>query len=323
MVVSFLALAFTHRASAQRNPVNPPRLGAAPNVASTSLTSVTMRNVDFHIGTGVVLRIRRLRGEMHPLTHGVVDFDDVNSYLLDIGTAEVALTGDDLTNLMNKYVFNYPGAPLSHLRVDVTPEGIRQRGTLHKGVDIPFDMTASVSLAPDGRLKLHPTKMKIFDVSGGTLMGALGITLEKLMDLSKAKGISVKGNDLFLDALAVFPPPQIRGTISSVRIEGDRMVQTIGPAADSALPAMTIDKAALNYMHYTGGTLHFGRLYMTDADMLVVDADQNTPFDFDNPNYQKQLVAGRSKTTASLGLEVWMPDASTLDVGRAVPVPKP
>ena len=39
-------------------------------------------------------------------------------------------------------------------------------------------------------------------------------------------------------------------------------------------------------------------------------------FDFDNPRYQRQLIAGHSKTLPSLGLEVWMPDAKTL--GRVV-----
>jgi hypothetical protein len=46
--------------------------------------------------------------------------------------------------------------------------------------------------------------------------------------------------------------------------------------------------------------------------MMVVDLDQRDPFDFDNPRYQRQLIAGHSKTLPDLGLEVWMPDAKTL-----------
>lgn len=138
-----------------------PRAASAQTmIGSSTPTSATMRNVDFHIGPGVALHIRRLRGEMHSLKNGVVDFDDSSSYALDVATAEVGMLSDDLTNLMTRYVFNYDGAPLSHLRVDVTPEGIRQRGTLHKGVDIPFDMTASVSLTTDGRIQL-PSRARI------------------------------------------------------------------------------------------------------------------------------------------------------------------
>jgi hypothetical protein len=65
-------------------------------------------------------------------------------------------------------------------------------------------------------------------------------------------------------------------------------------------------------LHFYGGTLHFGKLYMTDAELLVVDMDPDTPFDFDNDHYQRQLIAGHSRTLPSLGLEVYMPDAGTL-----------
>ena len=39
-----------------------------------------MRNVDFHIAEGIVLRIRQLVGQMHG-RGGVIDFDDVSSYV--------------------------------------------------------------------------------------------------------------------------------------------------------------------------------------------------------------------------------------------------
>jgi hypothetical protein len=288
-----------------------------PGVASTVPTNVTMLNVDFHTGEGVVLRIRRLAGEMHAVKNGVVDFDDIMSYELDVRSAEVGLTGPDLTNLMNNHVFAYRGSPLSHLRIEIANNALRQTGTLHKGVDIPFDMTANVALTPDGRIVLHATRVKILGVNGLALMNALGLSLEKMMDLSKAHGVTVKGNDLFLDAIALLPPPRVHGRLSAVRLEGDQLVQTIGSLADSLAPHQSIDPTVSNYMLYRGGTLHFGKLFMTNAEMLVVDTDQRDPFDFDNPRYQRQLIAGHSKTLPSLGLEVWMPDAKGLGAANA------
>jgi len=217
-----------------------------------------------------------------------------------------------LTNLLNQHVFAYPGAPLSHLHVEVTPDGLRQTGTLHKGVQIPFDMLSSVSLTQDGKIQLSAKRVKIFGVDGLVLMRALGLSLERMMDLSGAHGITVKGNDLFLDALAVLPPPVIRGRLSSVRIEGGQLVQTLGDPRDTTLPPQTIDPTVKNYMLYRGGTLHFTKLYMPNAEMLVVDEDQSSPFDFDNEHYTRQLIAGHSKTLPSFGLEVWMPDAYSL-----------
>ncbi len=270
-----------------------------------------MRNVDFHVGDDVVLHIRRLSGFMRG-RNGVVDFDDVSSYTVDVSAAEVGLAGDDLTNLLNRSVFAYPGAPLSKLRVHVGADGLRQAGVLHKGVDIPFDMTSNVSLTTDGRIRLHAVHVKIFGVNGLALMDALGLSLEKMIDLSKARGVTAKGNDLYLDATALLPPPRIIGKITAVRIDGDQLVQTFGNPADSITPTQSLDPEATNFMLYRGGTLHFTKLLMTDAEMLVVDADPRTPFDFDNPGYRKQLVAGRSRTLPDMGLEVWMPDASSL-----------
>ena len=293
---------------AGRDSLRPP-----PGIASTSPTTVTMVNVDFHAAEGVVLRVRRLSGEMHPQKNGIVDFDDIDSYIIDVSNAEVGLTGPDLTNLMNRHVFAYRSAPLSNLRIEIANGVLRQRGTLHKGVDIPFDMTASVALTPDGRIVLHASKVQILGVNGLALMKALGLTLEKMMDLSKAKGITVKGNDLFLDAIALLPPPKVRGRVTSVRLMGDQLVQTFGSVTDTVAPRQTVDSLATNYMLYRGGTLHFGKLFMTDAEMLVVDSDQRDPFDFDNPRYHKQLIAGHSKTLSNLALEVWMPDANGLN----------
>jgi hypothetical protein len=240
---------------------------------------------------------------------GIISFDDPKSYVTDAQAAEVGMTGEDLTNLLSQHVFAYPGAPLSHLKVEVMPDGLRQTGTLHKGVQIPFDMTSSVSLTADGKIQLTAKRVKIFGVDGLVLMRALGLSLQRMMDLSGARGVTVKGNDLFLDALAILPPPVIHGRLSSVRIEAGQLVQTLGDPRDTTLPPQTIDPAVKNYMLYRGGTLHFTKLYMPNAEMLVVDEDQNSPFDFDNPNYTRQLIAGHSKTLPSFGLEVWMPDA--------------
>lgn len=93
-------------------------------------------------------------------------------------------------------------------------------------------------------------------------------------------------------------------------------------AADEAPTQVTmrnvdfhVGKDVILRIHRLRGLMHqslFTKLRMDDAEMLVVDADPRTPFDFDNPNYRKQLVAGHSRTLPDMGLEVWMPDARSL-----------
>ena len=102
-------------------------------IASQGPTRVTMQNVDFRIAEGVVLRISALDGEMRSVKRGVVDLDDKLSYVLTVDSGNVALTASDLTNLMNHFVFAYPGAPLKNLKVSFRGTSLGLTGTLHKG----------------------------------------------------------------------------------------------------------------------------------------------------------------------------------------------
>jgi hypothetical protein len=77
-------------------------------------------------------------------------------------------------------------------------------------------------------------------------------------------------------------------------------------------PPPGADKEAANYMRFTGGTLRFGRLTMTDAFLEIDDNDPGDPFAFSLERYNEQLVAGYSQTTVEQGLVVHMPDLGKL-----------
>jgi hypothetical protein len=101
------------------------------------------------------------------------------------------------------------------------------------------------------------------------------------------------------------PSPKIEGTLQAVRVEQAKMVQVFGPGR---LPPLHPPEPAANYMYYRGGTLRFGKLTMTDADMELIDMNRADPFDFFQERYLVQLVAGYSKNTLTRGLKVYMPD---------------
>lgn len=278
-----------------------------------STTRTEFHNVDFHMTSDVVLNIAFLRGAMRSVAKGQpVVFDDKRSFVIEIDSAQVGLTPSNLANLMNRYVFAYPGAPLRNLRFAVKGESLVQSGVLHKVVDIPFEITAALSVTDEGRVRIHPTAMQIFGVDGIGLMKALGIKLDKLLDLRKAKGVSVQGNDLLLDPGSLLPPPAISGRVVAARVEHGEVVQIFGSDTSGTQAAprrlAPLDSAARNYMRFRGGTLRFGKLFMVDADMQIIDADQHDSFDFSIDEYNRQLVAGYSKNTIDGGLKVYMPD---------------
>ena len=285
-------------------------------VAEDTVTQASMRNVNFYIMPNAALRIRKLRGTMRSVRGGPVVFDDKSSFVIHLTYAEIGLNGTDITTLMNKYIFAYPGAPLKRLQVHTSGSQLVQTGVMHKILDIPFQITADVSVTPEGLIRLHPVKTRILGVDGNSLMRAFGLTLQKILDLSKARGVTVKGNDLFLDPVLILPPPAIEGHATAIRVDGDELVQTFGTVAEST-PLPPPDTSASAYMFFKGGTIHFGKLLMLDAEMQIVDLRPSGFFNFNLDKYKDQLVAGYSRTLPDLGLEVYMLGLDKLSSGKA------
>ena len=140
-------------------------------------------------------------------------------------------------------------------------------------------------------------------------MRGLGLALDEVIDLKKAKGASVAGDDIFLQPTMILPPPAIEGRVSAVRVTGDQVVMTFGTAG--ALGPIA-DTTSQNYMFYRGGTLRFGKLMMLDAEMQINDLDPADPLKFNIDRYLDQLVAGYSRTLRSGGLNVFMRDIDKL-----------
>jgi hypothetical protein len=266
-----------------------------------------MRNVVLHMGYGVELHVDDLRGRLLGSSAAGPSFDDIQSYVVDLDYAQVAMSAASLTNLMNQYVFAADDAPIKKIAIAIEGNELVQSGELKKGISIPFTIHAAVSLAPDGRLRLHPTKMKAAGFLSKRVLDFFGLDLEKLVKLKGANGVAVEGDDLLLDPGRMLPPPRMHGRATKVWFENGQMLLQFGNAAAKGIEP---PQRAANYMYYRGGTLRFGKLTMRDADLLLVDDDPRDPFDFSPEKYEEQLVAGYSKNTRAHGLVVSMPDAN-------------
>ena len=66
-------------------------------------------------------------------------------------------------------------SPLRDVRVTIEHGALHVRGTLHKGVSVPFSMMAAVSAADDGSMRLHAEKLKAVGVPVKGLLDLLGI----------------------------------------------------------------------------------------------------------------------------------------------------
>jgi hypothetical protein len=295
------------------------KLTPLPRAFSDS-TWIEMRNVLLHIDDRGVIRIDRLRGQVLTDSGTPAVLDDATSFRIRVTRGTTRLTGDDLASLLNSVVFAYEGAPLKHLKARMEGSAVVLSGTLHKGVNLPFSITATPTLEPDGRVRMHPTRTRILGINGAALMKALGLQLDDLLNLKKAHGAVVDGNDILLEPTQILPPPAIEARLESIRVVGDELVQTfVTTPLDSIFEHyIRPDSSRANFVYFRGGRLRFGKLEMIDTDLHIVDADQNDPFDLYLAEYNRQLVAGTSRNLETYGLQVTMPDFADLGVGQPV-----
>ena len=268
--------------------------------------AVEMRNVMYHYTDKVAVHIRTLHGELVPKGELPV-FDDKESFTLQIAAAEIAMSTDNLANVMNSYVFARPDAPLKDISVRVENGSLKIKGKLHSKGDVAFETEGHLSSTADGMIRLHTEKMKALHLPVKGIMDLLGVKIADLINTGKVNGVKVDENDIILDPATLLPPPHISARVSAVRVEGNNIVQVIGRVTGANAGRVTG-----NYMAYRGNELRFGKLTMTDTDMVLIDMDPKDPFDFYLDHYKAQLVAGYTKETPSFGLRVFMRDYDKL-----------
>lgn len=279
---------------------------ATPEAATR--VSVAFRNLHLRVADGVVLEVSHIEGALLSTRAGHPPvFDDQRSFTLQIDSGEIAMTPASLSRVLNDHVFTYEGSPLRDIEVSIENGHLKQKGTLRKGIPVPFTIVADLSAMPDGRIRVHPTDVKAAGIPSEGLMKMFGVELDDLIKSNRSHGVQIVDNDLLLDPTRLLPSPRLSGKLTGVALERDRIVERFGSGARGKLSAAA-DRRARNYMYYRGGSLRFGKLTMSDTDMQLIDADPSDPFDFSPPEYVKQLVAGYSKNTPSGGLRVFMPD---------------
>jgi hypothetical protein len=195
------------------------------------------------------------------------------------------------------------------MRVSTQGQKLKMQGRL-RASDVPFESEGSLSVTPEGEIRVHSEKIKAAHLPVKGLMDLLGETISKLIDTRKVRGVRAEKDDLILDPSELFPPPHMQGKLSSIAIRGNEIVLEFGgPAAPSL-------KIAGNYMAYHGAQLRFGKLTMNDTDLILIDMDPQDPFDFFLAHYWDQLAAGYTKITPTFGLRTYARDYNKLKERR-------
>ena len=270
-----------------------------------------MANVDLHITTDVTLHIKQMCGRFTPVDRDVAYLDDKRSYGVFVDTGEVAIDLASLNALMARSMSGKK-SNVEKLRVSIKDGTLRQQGVIDSAINVPFTATSVVSATPDGRIRVSTKSVRGFGLPLRPVMSLFRIKMDNLVKTAPGSGVETDGNDLIVDPGVVIPAPSVRGRLTSVRIEGNQMVQTFGAGKGEPMrPSLSP-----NHIYWRGSQLSFGKLTMTETDLELVDLDPKDAFDFSVDDWNAQLVAGYSKTLPNRGLRAFMPDYNDLKSKR-------
>jgi hypothetical protein len=297
----------TDAAATPARPVAPP----APGPVAQRGVKTEMRNVKFHLTDRAVADLRILSGEIWPTgKNEMPDFDDKTSFEIRVANGKVSISPQALADILNSHVFGKSDSPLKNLAISIDKNRLIIKGRLHTKGDIPFETGGSLSVTPDGRIRVITEEVKALHVPVKGVMGLFGIELAKIINTSKIDGMDTDKNDLLMNLATLLPPPHIQGKLTTVSLEPHAIVTYFGDGGASA--ASSSSQKATSYMAFEGNPIRFGKLTMASADLVIFDLDPNDPLDWNQDHYRDQLVAGYSKITPAFGLRSYVKDYAKL-----------
>jgi len=267
-----------------------------------------MHNVIFRLMPRAGAHLETLSGELWPTGKNEMPvFDAKSSFEVRVNSGRVSVTPQTLSVVMNDHVFANPDAPLKELQVTIQEGKLDIKGKLHTKGDLPFETIGTLSVNPDGRLRVRTEKVKALHLNVKKVMNVFGIELASLLSSSKIPGISVDKDDLIMDLGELLPPPHIRGKVSAVQVAGNSIVIMFGDGGKSAR-----SEEEGNYMQFEGNRVQFGKITMNNTDLTLLDMDPDDPLDWSQDHYREQLVQGYAKVKENFGLRAYVKDYSKL-----------
>lgn len=273
------------------------------------------KNARLVIEDGIALLIDELQAELEvkdkllPLIP-----EQPEGYVFKIQAGRLAMDGEAISNLMNRYAFPHEGQrPLSGIRIAL-PEGqLELDATFHLGfVTLPLRMVGTAAVTPDGKIELVPREIRAGWLPVDRLMGLLGVELARLLPANAVRAMEFRGDRILIDPLAMFPAPQALGKLVDVQIAGGHMVMSYDDGTPPLQPPL-LEPDAGSYLAMMGHDLLVGKITMTDVSLQLVPLDAAAGWvELSLPNYRSQLAAGESSLHYADELLYRLPPVSAL-----------
>lgn len=278
-----------------------------------------LENVNFRFSEQISLKIKKLVAKLSPLSlNNIVNFDDIHSFKIEVQEGEAYLKDSVLEHIFRDHIFNYEGSPLKLKSLKILPPNkqkenlIQLKGDLKFGIWLGFEMLGRIDLDNTNNLIVITTK-KIKTLGNPytkPLLGIVGLNLQKLLPVPRGRGLKIKKNKIIIYPYKLFPPPVLSGKIEALKTSGDSLYLKFGSNRKVYFPKGPKSNA-LNYLFLYKGEVKFGKLYMEDTVLKMVDMDQSDEFDFYLEKYFQILVrGGKALIQADRSIIVEIPDYS-------------
>ncbi|HRP68785.1 MAG TPA: hypothetical protein PLY93_04580 [Turneriella sp.] len=299
----------------------PMELGGDPKDFATHSrkgTFMKLSNLHFRLTDDISMNVKELIGEAIP-KGGVpfVNFDDVNSFRIDILSGEAFVKTEIMEYIFNNMVFNYDGSPLKNMKMqffDDDEDGkkvkkLRLTGDMKLVMWISFEMTGKMYLDREKTLMvIEAERIKsLGNPYTKGILDAVGLNMEKLLPVPTGRGVTMIGNKIIVEPFKIFPPPQIGGYISDMRLHNDGLQLFFSSKTKVNFPPLPV-RNVKNYLYLYRGDVKFGKLTMVDARLQMVDMSQQNDFDFYLKKYQLPLAVGYSKIMSDGSVVAHIPD---------------
>lgn len=282
--------------------------------ASKAGSYLSADNVNFRFKENIILLLKNVNAELIPVYPlKVINLDDVNAFQINVSKADVFIASSTLKVIMKDNIFNYPDSPLKIKELDFPEPNsnkIRLSGSLNFVIWLEFELLGSISL-DEKKEKIVITAEQITALGNSyakSLLGAVGLNLEKLLPVPDGRGIKIKSNQIFVEPFSIFPPPKLSGTLQSLSIENGKLHLSLDNGKSVLVPTMPYP-ASKNFLYFFTGDLKFAKLFMVESSLQIYDKDESDPFDFFMEKYLLVLAkAGIVTVAEDRALKVVMPD---------------
>ena len=276
--------------------------------ARTPGVPIRLQNVRFKWSDRVYIDTADMAVRAVPIQGSLVDFDDLNSFVLLVQKSDVVIRPDVLEGMLNESVFNYPESKVRDLTVAMTEDdgqrALRLTGKIKVMFWIPFKMNAHLSVdTKTNTLVMEGHDLKAMGLPASRLIKMEPFQLEHLISLPPNRSLMIADNRMMIKPFGLFPPPRINGKIASVTIEANVIRLRFAGEAISAPEA-----AGNNYVYIKGGTSQFGSFRMLQTDILIQDQNPDDSFVFSLLHYADMIPKSRIELADTHSARLTMPD---------------